>query len=216
MGANLRRRAADFVEEARPNGRQKRRLDARPFSELKPCRRQFSSFRGLCFPARRFGFDLRSQVPFSFRLIQISTCFEAVFHDRQNSADRATASRAPAHSELLRQSIEEFRGHIASLFSGGASSRHLRSIPGTQRRNFLATNAIPPVSASLPSAVVNDFELKLSQVKDVAAEVGLVVAKWRDQAKNAGISDSEISRMSSLFWCRLRIKRNRSDRRSDI
>ena len=117
MGANLRSRAADFVEEARPNGRQKRRLGTRPNSELKPSRRQFSSFLGLCFPARRFGFDLRSEVPFSFRLVQIFTCFEAVFHGRQNSADRATASRAPARSELLRQPIEEFRRHVVCILS---------------------------------------------------------------------------------------------------
>ena len=113
MGTNLRRRAADFVEEARRNDRQKRRPYARPFSELKQSWRQFGSFLGLCFSAYRFGFDPRLEVPFSFRLIRIFTCFEAVFHGRQNSADRATASRAPARSESLRQMIEEFQRHIA-------------------------------------------------------------------------------------------------------
>src|SRR5882724_3112368 len=65
MGANLRRRAADLVEEARRNGRQKRRLDARPFSELKQSRGcSFSSFLGICFPARRCGFEPCPKVPF--------------------------------------------------------------------------------------------------------------------------------------------------------
>jgi len=38
-----------------------------------------------------------------------------------------------------------------------------------------------------------------AEAKEVAAEVALAVAKWREEAKNVGISDSEIARMSSAF-----------------
>jgi len=71
--------------------------------------------------------------PFSFRLIQIFTCFEAVFHGRQNSADRATASGAPARSELLRQMIEEFRRHIASILSWWLAASRETSTRFTKR-----------------------------------------------------------------------------------
>jgi len=38
-----------------------------------------------------------------------------------------------------------------------------------------------------------------AEAKEVAAEVALAVAKWREEAKKVGISDSEVARMSSAF-----------------
>jgi hypothetical protein len=70
---------------------------------------------GLCFPTRWLGFDPGSEVPFSFRLTGIVASVEAALHCRQNSVDRATTSRAPARSELLRQTIEKLRRHVASI-----------------------------------------------------------------------------------------------------
>ena len=54
-------------------------------------------------------------------------------------------------------------------------------------------------SIELALSVAEYFELKPSEARDVVAEVALVIAKWRDEAKKAGIPDSEITRMSSAF-----------------
>lgn len=54
-------------------------------------------------------------------------------------------------------------------------------------------------SIELALSVAEYFDLKPSEAKGVAAEVGLVVAKWRDEAKKAGIPEAEIDRMSSAF-----------------
>jgi serine/threonine-protein kinase HipA len=54
-------------------------------------------------------------------------------------------------------------------------------------------------SIDLALSVAEYFDLKPSEAKGIAAEVGLVVTKWRDEAKRAGISEAEINRMSSAF-----------------
>jgi serine/threonine-protein kinase HipA len=54
-------------------------------------------------------------------------------------------------------------------------------------------------SIDLALSVAEYFDLKPPEAKATAAEVGFVVAKWREEAKNAGIPNSEIDRMSSAF-----------------
>jgi serine/threonine-protein kinase HipA len=56
-------------------------------------------------------------------------------------------------------------------------------------------------SASLPLAltVVTYFELKDSEAKNIAAEVGRAVSGWRERAAQLGLSKAEIDRMASAF-----------------
>ena len=78
----------------------------------------------------------------------------------------------------------------------------LNPVPVDVKPRVLSTAVdIENATASLDLAlsVAEYFELKPSEAKQVAAEVGLAVAKWRDEAKRTGISDSEINRMSSAF-----------------
>ncbi len=54
-------------------------------------------------------------------------------------------------------------------------------------------------SLNLALSVCGSFNLKPKEATTIAAEAGKAVRKWRDEAKAAGISASEIARMSSAF-----------------
>jgi serine/threonine-protein kinase HipA len=56
-------------------------------------------------------------------------------------------------------------------------------------------------SASLPLAlsVANYFELKNSEARKIAAEVGRAVLGWRECAAKLGLTKAEIERMTSAF-----------------
>jgi serine/threonine-protein kinase HipA len=43
------------------------------------------------------------------------------------------------------------------------------------------------------------FELHDGKVREIAAQVGKVVAKWRDEAARYGLKKPEIDRMASAF-----------------
>ena len=43
------------------------------------------------------------------------------------------------------------------------------------------------------------FELSLDQARQIAAEVGAAVSKWRNVAADIGLRASEIERMASAF-----------------
>jgi serine/threonine-protein kinase HipA len=54
-------------------------------------------------------------------------------------------------------------------------------------------------SIDLAFSVADYFDLKVSEAKNVAVQVGRAVSKWRAEAKRVGISGAEISRMASAF-----------------
>jgi serine/threonine-protein kinase HipA len=54
-------------------------------------------------------------------------------------------------------------------------------------------------SLDLALTVAEYFDLKPAEAKSIAAEVGVVVFRWRDEARATAIPESEINRMSSAF-----------------
>lgn len=57
----------------------------------------------------------------------------------------------------------------------------------------------PSASIDLALSVADYFDLGPDQAKQIAADVGAAVSSWREQARHAAISDSEIKRMPSAF-----------------
>jgi serine/threonine-protein kinase HipA len=57
----------------------------------------------------------------------------------------------------------------------------------------------PSASIDLALSVADYFGLGPDEAKQIAADVGAAVSSWREQARRAAISDSEIKRMSSAF-----------------
>ena len=54
-------------------------------------------------------------------------------------------------------------------------------------------------SLDLAFEVVEYFEIDLTQARDIASEVGKVVSGWRVEARQFGLSQSEIDRMATAF-----------------
>jgi serine/threonine-protein kinase HipA len=56
-------------------------------------------------------------------------------------------------------------------------------------------------TASLPLAmeVAGYFELEDGKAREIAAQVGKAVSKWRDEAARHGLTKPEIERMASAF-----------------
>lgn len=107
---------------------------------------------------------------------------------------------------LISNTDDHLRNH-GLLYQGNsgwglAPAFDLNPVPVDVRPRVLSTAIdIENATASMDLAlsVAEYFDLKPSEAKGIAAEVGLVVTKWRDEAKRAGISEAEINRMSSAF-----------------
>jgi serine/threonine-protein kinase HipA len=54
-------------------------------------------------------------------------------------------------------------------------------------------------SLALALDVAGYFELEVANARKIAAEVGNVIAKWRDETAGHGVSKAEIDRMMSAF-----------------
>jgi serine/threonine-protein kinase HipA len=54
-------------------------------------------------------------------------------------------------------------------------------------------------SLALAMEVASYFDLKEDEAKNIAAEVGKAVSKWRDEAARHGLTKAEIDRMASAF-----------------
>jgi serine/threonine-protein kinase HipA len=54
-------------------------------------------------------------------------------------------------------------------------------------------------SLALALEVAEYFELDAARARKIAAEVGNVVAKWRDEAARHGLSKAEMDRTASAF-----------------
>ena len=54
-------------------------------------------------------------------------------------------------------------------------------------------------SLDLAFEVAEYFEIDLTQARDIASEVGKVVSGWRVEARQFGLSQSEIDRMATAF-----------------
>jgi len=54
-------------------------------------------------------------------------------------------------------------------------------------------------SLALALDVAGYFELDAAQTREIAAQVGKAVSKWRDESARQGLSKAEIDRMASAF-----------------
>ncbi len=54
-------------------------------------------------------------------------------------------------------------------------------------------------SLDLALSVAGEFDMKLDQAKAISKEVGEAVSKWRNVARDLGISSTEMGRMASAF-----------------
>ena len=127
-------------------------------------------------------------------------------HGATPSADTKQLWRRIVFNVLLSNIDDHLRNH-GFLYEGNAGWRlapafDLNPVPVDVKARVLsmaidAENAT--ASLDLALSVAEYFDLKPREAKSVAAEVGSVVARWREEAKRANISDSEIGRMSSAF-----------------
>jgi serine/threonine-protein kinase HipA len=78
----------------------------------------------------------------------------------------------------------------------------LNPVPTDMKPRILATAVNEDdntASLSLELEVAGYFDLDAGQAREVAAQIGQVVAKWRDEAERHGLAKSEIDRMASAF-----------------
>jgi serine/threonine-protein kinase HipA len=107
---------------------------------------------------------------------------------------------------LISNTDDHLRNH-GFLYQGNsgwalAPAFDLNPVPVDVKPRVLSTaidleNATASIDLAL--GVAEYFDLKASEAKGIAAEVGLVITKWREEAKRAGIAEAEINRMSSAF-----------------
>jgi len=107
---------------------------------------------------------------------------------------------------LISNTDDHLRNH-GFLYQGNsgwalAPAFDLNPVPVDLKPRVLSTaidieNATASIDLAL--SVAEYFDLKPSEAKGIAAEVGLAVTQWREEARRAGISDAEINRMSSAF-----------------
>jgi serine/threonine-protein kinase HipA len=127
-------------------------------------------------------------------------------HGAAPSSDIKQLWRRIVFNVLISNTDDHLRNH-GFLYQGNggwilAPAFDLNPVPLDVKPRVLSTaidteNATASVDLAL--SVAEYFDLKPDEAKQVAAEVARSVAKWSDEAKNAGIANSEINRMSSAF-----------------
>jgi serine/threonine-protein kinase HipA len=127
-------------------------------------------------------------------------------HGAEPKADMEALWRRLVFNILISNTDDHLRNH-GFLYAGREGWRlspayDLNPVPADIKPRILAT-AIneDDNTASLVLAldVEGYFELNAARARKIAAEVGNVVAKWRDEAARHGLSKAEIDRMTSAF-----------------
>jgi len=122
------------------------------------------------------------------------------------SSDLKQLWRRIVFSILISNTDDHLRNH-GFLYQGNngwtlSPAYDLNPVPVDVRPRILST-AIdvddPTASIDLALSVADYFDLGPDETKQIAAEVGAAVSSWREEAKRAGISDTEVKRMSSAF-----------------
>jgi serine/threonine-protein kinase HipA len=107
---------------------------------------------------------------------------------------------------LIPNTDDHLRNH-GFLYAGQEGWRlspayDLNPVPTDMKPRILATAVNEDdntASLSLALEVAGYFDLDAGKAREVAAQVGQVVAKWRDEAARQGLAKSEIDRMASAF-----------------
>lgn len=127
-------------------------------------------------------------------------------HGAASKADIEALWRRLVFNILISNTDDHLRNH-GFLYQGQKGWRlspayDLNPMPVDIKPRVLST-AIneDDATASLPLAmeVAGYFELANKRAKEIAAEVGKAVSKWRIEAARLGLSKSEIERMASAF-----------------
>jgi serine/threonine-protein kinase HipA len=127
-------------------------------------------------------------------------------HGAAPQADMEALWRRVVFNILISNTDDHMRNH-GFLYEGPEGWRlspayDLNPTPADIRPRILST-AIneDDATASLPLAleVAAYFDLDAAKARAIAAEVGKVVSKWRDEAARHGLSKVEIDRMASAF-----------------
>lgn len=127
-------------------------------------------------------------------------------HGAAPKQDMHALWRRIVFSILISNTDDHLRNH-GFLWAGSAGWRlspayDINPIPTDIRPRVLTTAIdLDDGTASLKFAydVASYFELKPAEARAIAREVGEAVASWRKEAAKAGLSNSEIERMSSAF-----------------
>jgi serine/threonine-protein kinase HipA len=122
------------------------------------------------------------------------------------SADLKQLWRRMVFSVLISNTDDHLRNH-GFLFQGNngwilSPAYDLNPVPTDVKPRILSTAIdVENSSASLELAlsVAEYFDLKSQEAKNIAAEVGTAVSRWREEAKKLGIAEGEIDRMKSAF-----------------
>ena len=127
-------------------------------------------------------------------------------HGAAPKADMDALWRRLVFSILISNTDDHLRNH-GFLYEGQEGWRlspayDLNPVPVDIKPRILTT-AIneddSTASLALAMEVAPYFELEEAQAKAIAAQVGKVVGKWRDEAARHGLSKAQIDRMASAF-----------------
>jgi serine/threonine-protein kinase HipA len=127
-------------------------------------------------------------------------------HGAAPKADMEALWRRIVFNILVSNTDDHLRNH-GFLYEGSDGWRlspayDLNPVP-TDIKPRILTTAIneddSTASLSLAMDVANYFELDTVRAREIAAQVGKAVSKWRNQAARHGISKNEIDRMASAF-----------------
>jgi serine/threonine-protein kinase HipA len=127
-------------------------------------------------------------------------------HGAEPKADMEELWRRLVFNILISNTDDHLRNH-GFLYSGREGWRlspayDLNPVPTDIKPRILATAINEDdntASLSLAMEVAAYFELDAARAREIAAEVGKVVSKWRDEAARHGLSKAEIDRMMSAF-----------------
>jgi serine/threonine-protein kinase HipA len=122
------------------------------------------------------------------------------------SSDLRQLWRRMVFSVLISNTDDHLRNH-GFLYQGNkgwvlSPAYDLNPVPLDLKPRVLCTAIdIDDATASLDLAltVAEYFDLKPAEASHLAAEVGVVVSNWRDEARRTGIPESEVTRMASAF-----------------
>jgi serine/threonine-protein kinase HipA len=127
-------------------------------------------------------------------------------HGAAPKADMEALWRRLVFNILISNTEDHLRNH-GFLYAGQEGWRlspayDLNPVPTDIKPRILAT-AIneddSTASLALAMDVAEYFELDAANARKIAAQVGKVVSKWRDEAARHGLSKTEIERMASAF-----------------
>jgi serine/threonine-protein kinase HipA len=127
-------------------------------------------------------------------------------HGAEAKADMEALWRRLVFNILISNTDDHLRNH-GFLYVGREGWRlspayDLNPVPTDIKPRILATAINEDdntASLALALDVSGYFELDAARARKIAAEVGNVVAKWRDEAARHGLSKAEIDRMMSAF-----------------